>query len=73
MLTYYLDEDFAPEKEVAVDFFGLSSKTGVKANIYILDENNDLELARTEYFSGDTFTVYLKMKLFTTYYIKFSF
>lgn len=73
MLTYYLDEDSAPEKDIDVDFSGLPANTRVKADVYILDENNDMELAKTEYFSCGSFTMYLKMKLFTTYYIKFSF
>lgn len=73
MFTYYLDEDSAEEKEVALNLKGLVSDKPVKAEVYLLDENNDMTLTDTKILSGESFTMYFKMNLFTTYYIKFSF
>ena len=73
MFTYYLDEDAAEEKEVELNLSGLDANSQVKADIYLLDENNDMKLVNTQYFSSDCFTMYFKMNLFTTYYIKFYF
>ena len=69
MLTYYLDEDEAPAKEVALDLKALGD--GKKTvDFYLLDEDNDMRLVKTEYLSADEATLYINMTLFSTYYIE---
>ena len=68
MLTYFDNNDDAEAKDIALEFVGNGSK--VKVSYYLLDENHDNQLMREEIFTADTFRAYLKMNLYTTYFIK---
>ena len=49
---------------------GFMGESGVRAEIFIVDEQNDLTLIKEEYFKGEKYALFLKEKLFTTYFIK---
>lgn len=70
MLTYFDDDDNAPAKEVEVCFENCDAGKKMLAEYYLLDENNDMKLVRSEKFTSTSFTAYLDMNLFTTYLIK---
>ncbi len=69
-LTHYQDEDEAPMETVCLDICGLSSANGVKAEFYLLDEANNSTLVREEILTGESYKLYLSMKLFDTYLVK---
>ncbi len=66
MLTHYNDDDSTEAKEVTVDLKGFGP---AKAQFYLLDENNDMKLVKTETFSSDNYSAVINMTLFSTYLI----
>ena len=70
MLTYYSDDDTAPEKTVKVEFKNVENKGGVRLEYYCLDEMHDCELVREEIFTAADFAAYIKMPRCATYLLK---
>ena len=70
MISYYNDDDNAPEKTVKVEFKNVENKNGVRLEYYCLDENRDCELVREEIFTSSDFASYIKMTLCSTYLLK---
>ena len=70
MLSYFNDDDHAPEKTVKVEFKNVENKGGVKLEYYCLDAEHDCELVREEIFTSGEFAAYIKMPLFSTYLLK---
>ena len=70
MLSYYNDDDTAPEKMVKVEFKNVLNKNGVRLEYYCLDAERDCELVREEIFTSSDFSSYIKMPLFSTYLLK---
>ena len=70
MLSYYNDDDTAPEKTVKVEFKNVENENGVRLEYYVLDAERDLELVREEVFTATDFAAYIKMPLFTSYLLK---
>jgi hypothetical protein len=70
MVSYYNDDDTAPEKTVKVEFENVDNINGVRLEYYCLDEDRDCELVREEIFTAKNFAVYIKMKNCTTYLLK---
>lgn len=69
MFTYFDDDDNAPEKDITLDFSHLGG--GEKTiEYYVLNEDHDDELVRTDKTSAETLKTTLKTKLYTTYFIK---
>ena len=69
MATYYTDNDTAPAKEVTLSLSGLTA--GDKCvSYYLLDEQNDMTLYRTERVTADNFTVTLNFGLYSTWFVK---
>lgn len=68
MLTYFDAEDEAEDKNICIDVTNPEGK--VEVEYYLLDENHDRELVRSEIFTADKFKIYLKMSNYSTYYIK---
>jgi hypothetical protein len=70
MLTWYADdeENPKPEKEIGLRFEGFPKDC--EAEVRVLDEENDLRLASTQRFGADSFTVWVRLKLFTTVEVK---
>ncbi len=69
MLTYFNDDDNAPAERVKISVNGRKGTTRVE--FYQLDDAHDGELVREEIFSSDSFNIYLDMKLYDTYLLKF--
>ena len=70
MLSYYNDDDTAPEKTVKVELKNINNKNGVRLEYYCLDESHDCELVREEIITANDFVAYIKMPLFSTYLLK---
>ena len=70
MLTYYNNDDNAPEKDVKVTFKNVDNKNGVRLEYYLLDADHDCALVREEIFTASEFSSYVKMNNFTTYLLK---
>jgi hypothetical protein len=70
MISYFNDDDVAPEKIVKVEFKNVENPNGVKLEYYCLDETHDCELVREEIFTATEFASYLKMSNCTTYLLK---
>jgi hypothetical protein len=70
MLTYYQDDDTAPEKTVKVEFKNVENANGVRLEYYCLDEEHDCELVREEIFTATDFAAYVKMPRCSTYLLK---
>lgn len=69
MVTYYMDDDGAGEKDLWIKFDNFAQK-GAVVEYYLLDENHDMELVRSEKVNSDSFTSNLTMSLYSTYFIK---
>ena len=70
MLSYFNDDDNAPEKEVKVSFKNVENTNGVRLEYYLLDETHDATLVREEIFTATEFASYIKMPLHSTYLLK---
>ena len=68
-VTYFNEEDDAPAKELKIEFENASPR-GTKAEIYLLDENNNMTLLSEQIFTAENFGIYLNMTLFSSYIIK---
>lgn len=69
VVSYFDDDDNAPEKQVKISFDNLGEKKR-KISYYLLDDNHDEELVRDEIVTGGSFSSYLKMPLHSVYLIK---
>ena len=70
MVSYFNDDDNAPEKTVKVEFKGVENPAGVKLEYYLLDADHDCELVREEIFTATDFAAYIRMPLYSTYLLK---
>ena len=70
MISYYSDDDTAPEKTVKVEFKNVESENGVRLEYYCLDEEHDCEIVREEIFTASSFASYIKMPRCSTYLLK---
>ena len=70
MLSYFQDDDNAPEKTVKVEFTNVKNTNGIKLEYYCLDENHDCDLIREEIFTSTNFAAYIKMPKCATYLLK---
>ena len=70
MVTYFVDDETAPAKEVTLDFENVKSENGVKVEYFLLDETHDLEKVREETFTAESFSAYLDMPVYSSYYVK---
>ena len=71
LLTYYNDEIENGEKNICIEINGANFGDCVRAEFYLLSENNDMELVREEFFTSDRFNIRLKMRTYESYMIKF--
>ncbi|MBQ8375124.1 MAG: hypothetical protein IJX98_06110 [Clostridia bacterium] len=72
LITYYDEDDSKAAKEVKVCIQNAVNGDRVKAEYFLVDENNDLKLLREEIFTANEFAAYLPMTLHSTYYIRLS-
>lgn len=70
MLSYFNDDDTAPEKTVKVEFKNVENKGKIKLEYYCLDQDHDCTLLREEIFTSTAFASYIKMPLNSTYLLK---
>ncbi|MBQ8344846.1 MAG: hypothetical protein IJY42_01105, partial [Clostridia bacterium] len=70
MLTYYNDDDTTVGDLVKIDFEGIKSENGVRADFYLIDDDHDGTLVKSEWFTAEKFSCLVHMKLFDTYLIK---
>ena len=70
LLSYYNDDDTAPEKTVKVEFSNVENPNGVRLEYYCLDEAHNCEPVREEIFTSTHFCSYVKMPLHSTYLLK---
>lgn len=70
MLSYYNDDDGAPEKTVKVEFKNVENQNGIRLEYHCLDQAHDCELIREEIFTASEFASYIKMSLNSTYLLK---
>ena len=70
MLSYYNDNDNAPEKTVKVEFKNIENPNGIRLEYHCLDQAHDCELIREEIFTASDFASYIKMPLNSTWLLK---
>jgi hypothetical protein len=70
MLTHYNDDDTTPADTAKVDLCGFGGESGTEAEVFILDEEHDLESSFKATFYGERFTLQLPAPNFTSYLIK---
>jgi hypothetical protein len=70
MLTYFDPDDGAEDRLLSLEF---KKPAGTyKVEYYLINDTLDHELVREEYFTSDTFKVYLKLSNYSIYDIKIS-
>lgn len=57
-------------RQIQITFQNLKPGERKKVQFYCLNAEHDMELVREEVFTAETFSVFLKMRLFDTYYIQ---
>ena len=68
ILTYYDEDDESENKMVELEIAGNCGKT--MAEVYLLDEENDLKLISKQYFTTDKFALIFDMKIHSSMLIK---
>ena len=71
LLTFYNDDVESSEKNISIEVSGANSCGCVIAELYLLNENNDMELIREEFFTSERFNIRLKIRSYESYMIKF--
>ena len=59
------------EKNICLEVRGANACGCIRAEFYLLDENNDMELVKEEFFTSDRFHIRLKIRSYESYMIKF--
>ena len=72
MVTHYQDLDEADAEDVCLKIEGMNAENGIRAEFYLVDEENNCKLVREELLASNVFSLHLKMKLFDTYLVKLS-
>lgn len=67
MLTHFSDDDSTPAKQTAVDLRGFEN---ARAEICLLDKENDLVLVKEEIITTENYSLNLNLSLFSSYLIK---
>ena len=67
MLTHFSDDDSTPAKQTAVDLRGFEN---ARAEICLLDKENDLVLVKEEIITTENHSLNLNLSLFSSYLIK---
>ena len=70
LLTYYNDDDYANGDVVRLEFDGIKSKNGVRADFYLIDDDHNGEWVKSELFTAESFACLVDMKLYDTYLVK---
>ena len=70
MLTHYSDDDSTKPTDVSIRCTNFNSSS-VRAEYYLLDEDNDMKMIRSETFTASEFIINLNMKIHSTYLVKF--
>ena len=73
LVSYFNDDDNAPEKQVEIEFTNLPDFKVANAEYYLLDESHDNELICSESFTAKSFKANLNMSLYSTYLIRLRF
>jgi hypothetical protein len=68
MLTYYSEDDESENKMVELEIVGNAEKTA--AEVYLLDEDNDLKLISKQYFTSNRFALIFDMKIHSSILVK---
>ena len=72
LLTFYNDDIENGEKNVCIEVNGANACGGcLRVEFYLLDENNDMELVKEEFFTSEKFNIRLKIRSYETYMMKF--
>lgn len=66
LVTHFHDCDDTPTEWVSVHVRGFAPEGGVRAQFYILDQENDLNLWREEIFTGTEYAPVLKLPLYAS-------
>jgi len=69
-LCYYNDDDTPDPRRIAIDLTGFGCDGGTEMEIYVLDENHDLELADRVTFFGNRFIWESNVQKHTCYLLK---
>jgi hypothetical protein len=72
MLSYFNDNASAPEKTLEIQFKNVKNTGNIRLQYYCPDQNHDCELVRENIFTGNHFSAYIKMPLYSTYLLKIS-
>jgi hypothetical protein len=64
--------DEAPTEDVCLAIKGLGAEKAVRAQFYLLDAAHDSELVREEILTAKECSLYVSMKLFDTYLVRFT-
>ncbi len=70
MLSYFNNDDSSPKKSIRLDISGLANNELWNVEYYILNEKSSMELTASQSFYQNSFSLYLDLELFSTYYIK---
>ncbi len=70
LFTYYSDDETSMDKGVEIRVQNLLKAGKKRVEYYLLDENNDMQLTRTETFTADEFSLHICATLHSTYLIK---
>ena len=71
LLTFYNDGIENGEKNVCIEIKRKSPYGCTRAEVYLLNENMDMELTREEFFTSERFNIRLKIRSYESYMIKF--
>jgi hypothetical protein len=72
LVSRFNDEDETPSKFIELELDNMTDGEPVKVDYYLLDNNHDIELVRSEYFSSKKAIAYFEMENFSIYLLKIS-
>ena len=71
LFTLHTGADEPTKKDISIEVSGAKHGECVRAEIYLLDDNNDLTLMREEFFTSDRFNLRMRIENYASYLVKF--
>ena len=71
LFTFYNEDDNAPTEKLKINFSGAKKGEILKAEFYLINKENNLELVKSEYFTSEKSAVILSVNNYDVYLVKF--
>lgn len=70
LMTAYNDKEDAPDREICINVQKKNGADGVRVEVYLLNDEKNMELVREEFFTSENFKFFVRLKNYESCLIK---